>query len=221
MARRLNHEDTKTLSETAGGKTLAQLARGLLDACDPDFIETKAREGKSATYEPSPSELSVLRASVVKNACAPFDKPALRATLETLKQETEQALDIYTPDEVVSQGFDAAAKAKAAGLVQAFCDYLVRFALEKQPVLEPCADSVAERFDSWLEQKATSGISFTADQRAWLELMRDQIATTCSNEPDDFDYAPFSQRGGLGKAHQIFGEQLPKLLEELNTTLAP
>lgn len=30
----------------------------------------------------------------------------------------------------------------------------------------------------------------------------------------------FSQRGGLGKAHQLFGEQLPKLLDELNQVLA-
>lgn len=35
-----------------------------------------------------------------------------------------------------------------------------------------------------------------------------------------FTYSPFAQRGGLGKAHQLFGEQLPTLLEELNRTLA-
>jgi hypothetical protein len=29
-----------------------------------------------------------------------------------------------------------------------------------------------------------------------------------------------NQRGGLGKAHQLFGEQLPKLLDELNEVLA-
>ena len=55
-------------------------------------------------------------------------------------------------------------------------------------------------------------------------------ATSLSNEPDDFDYAPFlvspkpgeggNQRGGLGKANQLFGEQLPKLLDELNEVLA-
>lgn len=59
-------------------------------------------------------------------------------------------------------------------------------------------------------------------------------------EPDDFHglrslgevggYAPFliapkqsdggSQRGGLGRAHQLFGEQLPNLLNELNEVLA-
>jgi hypothetical protein len=45
-----------------------------------------------------------------------------------------------------------------------------------------------------------------------------------------FDSQPFpvapkpgeggNQRGGLGKAHQLFGDELNKLLEELNETLA-
>ena len=51
-------------------------------------------------------------------------------------------------------------------------------------------------------------------------LIRDHIVTSLSIEPEDFHHVPFSQRGGLGKAHQLFGEQLPKLLEELNDTLA-
>lgn len=50
--------------------------------------------------------------------------------------------------------------------------------------------------------------------------LRDHIATSLSLDPDDFGYAPFAQRGGLGKAHQLFGEQLPKLLNELNEVLA-
>ena len=44
--------------------------------------------------------------------------------------------------------------------------------------------------------------------------------TLLSIEPDDFDYAPFSQRGGFGRAHQLFGEQLPNLIKELNQVLA-
>ena len=222
----------------------------------------------------------------------PFDKPALRVTLETLKKETEQTIDVYTPDEVLSQGFDAAAKAKAAGLVQAFRDYLaehqtqidalqilysrsfkqhltesmlkdleqklrdnhaawtedrlwdafavtepakvtgrsqagrfadlvslVRFALEQQPVLAPFADSVSERFNEWLMDKAQGGAVFTPEQLSWLNLIRDHIATSLSIEADDFDSSPFSQEGGLGKAYQLFGEQLPMLLEELNGVL--
>ena len=55
---------------------------------------------------------------------------------------------------------------------------------------------------------------------AWLNLIRDHIATAISIEPEDLDLTPFNQRGGLGKAHQLFGEQLPKLLDELNEALA-
>lgn len=50
--------------------------------------------------------------------------------------------------------------------------------------------------------------------------MRDQIATSITIERDDLDLSPFSQRGGLGKAYELFGEQLPTLLDELNEVLA-
>lgn len=96
---------------------------------------------------------------------------------------------------------------------------IIRFALEQQPVLKPFAESVNERFNEWLMNKAKAGINFTPDQLAWLNLIREHIATSLSIEPDDFEYAPFSQRGGLGRAHQIFGDQLPQLLDELNEVL--
>ena len=79
---------------------------------------------------------------------------------------------------------------------------------------------MAERFDSWLATKTASGTIFTTEQKAWLTLIRDHIATSLSIEADDFEYAPFSQRGGLGKAYQIFGDQLATILEELNQVLA-
>jgi len=36
----------------------------------------------------------------------------------------------------------------------------------------------------------------------------------------DFDYAPFSQQGGLDKMHQLFGDELNVIIEELNEALA-
>jgi type I restriction enzyme R subunit len=97
---------------------------------------------------------------------------------------------------------------------------LVRFALEQEPLLEPFSESVHQRFENWLAKKSAAGLTFDPDQRAWLELIRDHIATSLSMETDDFEYAPFSQRGGLGKAHQLFGAELPKIVEELNEVLA-
>jgi len=189
-----------------------------------------------------------------------YSRPYAQRLTEPLLKELEKKLcaaNATWTEDTLWRAFAATAPDKVKGRSQTgrFADLvaLVRFALEQQPVLEPFADSVRQRFDAWLAQKdATVGAAlrrdsskasrekpapttssdelisteapgskaFTADQRAWLELIRDHIATTCSIEADDFDYAPFSQRGGLGKAHQLFGEQLPNLLEELNATLA-
>ena len=92
-------------------------------------------------------------------------------------------------------------------------------------MLAPFADSVSERFHEWLMDKAKAAMeagrkSVTPEQLAWLGLIRDHIATSLSIETVDLELSPFTHRGGLGKAHQLFGEQLPKLLDELNEVLA-
>ena len=51
-------------------------------------------------------------------------------------------------------------------------------------------------------------------------MIRDHIAANLAIEADDFDLAPFAQEGGLGKVHQVFGDDLNKILEELNGVLA-
>jgi hypothetical protein len=106
--------------------------------------------------------------------------------------------------------------------VRRFADLvsLVRFALEQGPVLEPFPGSVQQRFAGWMAQKAAAGTLFTALQRVWLEMIRDQIATSVTVDVDDFGFTPFAQRGGLGRAHQLFGDQFPALLAELNETPA-
>ena len=82
-----------------------------------------------------------------------------------------------------------------------------------------------ERFDRWLAEQATVGAhgmrprKFTDDQRHWLEMIRDHIATSLAIEMDDFDDVPFGQRGGLGKAYQVFGHDLGQLMNELNEAL--
>jgi len=47
-------------------------------------------------------------------------------------------------------------------------------------------------------------------------MIRDHIAANLSIEANDFDYAPFAQQGGFGKVHQVFGDELNKIIEELN-----
>ncbi len=51
-------------------------------------------------------------------------------------------------------------------------------------------------------------------------MIRDHVAANLVVEPDDFEYAPFAQEGGLGKVHQLFGAQLNEMIDELNVELA-
>jgi type I restriction enzyme R subunit len=97
---------------------------------------------------------------------------------------------------------------------------LVRFAIHQQPELHPFQEDVKARFANWLVQQQSAGKRFTPDQLQWLEAIRDHIATSLALEMDDFDYTPFAQKGGLGKAYQVFGEQLQPLVDELNEVLA-
>jgi type I restriction enzyme R subunit len=51
-------------------------------------------------------------------------------------------------------------------------------------------------------------------------MIRDPIAANFGIAPDDFEYAPFAQEGGLGKGYQLFGDELNTLIEQLNESLA-
>ena len=96
---------------------------------------------------------------------------------------------------------------------------VVRYAIGGADELAPFADGVRERFSGWLAMQETAGRSFTGEQARWLEAICDHIAGSVSMEMGDFQYAPFNQQGGLGKAYELFGDELPGLIEELNLEL--
>lgn len=96
---------------------------------------------------------------------------------------------------------------------------LVRFALEQEDELVPYPELVNERFQAWLLQQENAGRTFTPAQLAWLERIRDHVAASLAISPDDFDYTPFIEQGGIGKAYELFGDGLTPLLDELNEVL--
>jgi type I restriction enzyme R subunit len=97
---------------------------------------------------------------------------------------------------------------------------LVRVALHQENELVPYPDLVRERYHAWLLQQENAGRVFTTEQLAWLDRIRDHIATSVAITADDFSYSPFVQAGGLGRAAQVFGDQLAPLLDEINEVLA-
>ncbi|MFZ3123428.1 MAG: type I restriction-modification enzyme R subunit C-terminal domain-containing protein [Thermodesulfovibrionales bacterium] len=97
---------------------------------------------------------------------------------------------------------------------------LIRFAIHQENQLEPFSEHVHERFNTWINRQEAGGKKFMPEQMRWLEMIRDHIVANLSIEKDDFNYVPFAQEGGIGKVHQLFGEQLWQLLDEMNEALA-
>ena len=270
--------DRAKVVELSGGKTLRDLARGIVEALNID-----------ATQDMPPAEAD----QRLRDATKPFAAPALREQLLRMKQKADLVIDTVTRDELIHAGFSEGSD-RATALVQSFEDFitqhkdeitalqilysrptraplkfedvkaladalhapplnidegalwqayatlrkdkvkgatqrrlltdlvsLVRFAMQQTNELVPYPERVQANFKAWLAQhQQTDNQPFTPEQQHWLEMIRDHIAANLGIEIDDFEYAPFNAQGGLGKVHQLFGAELPKVIEELNRELA-
>ena len=274
----LSEGDKAKVAQASGGATLKALARGIVDAMNPDT---------------SPEAAS----SLVLQAVKPLCDPKLRNLLIELKKQSEQLIDTVTQDQVLEAGFSAAAKERAKGVVESFERFiaehkdeitalqilynrpqrtqgapltfdalktladalqapprlwtesqlwqayaaldkskvkgenrrriltdlvsLVRFAMHQDNELVPFPERVNVNFKAWLVGASSAREKpFTEDQIKWLTMIRDHIAANLGIEADDFELSPFAQEGGIGKVHQLFGAELPVVLEALNKELA-
>ncbi len=160
--------------------------------------------------------------------------PELRQLTLDIKANNELTIDHASQDQAIEAGFIRAARDRRilTDLVS-----LVRFAIHQDNELIPFPERVNANFNAWLAtQRALPPLPqgegwgegetvahptrFTPEQLKWLEMIRDHIAANLGIEPDDFEYAPFAQEGGLGKVYQLFGDELNMLIEQLNESLA-
>ena len=86
--------------------------------------------------------------------------------------------------------------------------------------LTPYDKTVDKNFQAWVFQKQAGPLKFTAEQMAWLRMMKEHIAASIHIEKDDLNFAPFDARGGLGKMWQLFGDKTDKMIDEINEALA-
>ncbi|MGI8857606.1 MAG: DEAD/DEAH box helicase family protein, partial [Thermomicrobiales bacterium] len=142
----------------------------------------------------------------------------VRDLAEQLKQPPRN----WTPD-ALWQAFARVErdKVRGAGAQRVLTDLvsLVRHAAGTEGELVPYPDTVRARYDQWLDRQQVNGARWTPEQRWWLDQIAAYIGVNLSIAPDDFEDSPFFDKGGQIKAVQVFGKELPILLEELNTEL--
>jgi type I restriction enzyme R subunit len=128
----------------------------------------------------------------------------------------------WTP-EVLWRAYEVLDQSKVRGSGQRMLTdivSLVRYTLHQDDELVPFRDQVEERFAAWLSAQGQGGVDFTVEQLQWLTWMKDNVVGELGITPDSFDYTPFAEHGGIGKAAQVFGDRLGPLLEELTEALA-
>ncbi len=63
--------------------------------------------------------------------------------------------------------------------------------------------------------------TFTPEQSQWLDFIAQHLVENLCVDTDDLNTQPvFTKHGGLARARRVFGDQLPRLIERLNYTLA-
>jgi type I restriction enzyme, R subunit len=170
------------------------------------FIEDNKDELEAIQLLYSHPYRAGLRYRHVKELAAALRKPPLATTPATVWS----AFQAVEPQKIKGKG--------GKQLVDLIA--LVRHALDPATPLAPFAMTVEERYGQWLAEKEAQGLKFTPEQRHWLDAIKDHIAGCLRIEMDDFEDAPFNQFGGLGKAHEVFGDRLGDILDDLNVRLA-
>jgi type I restriction enzyme R subunit len=174
-------------------------------------------------------EITALQILYNRPTKAPLKFEDLKALADTL-----QAPPHLWTESQLWQAYAAldASKVKGASRRRILTDLvsLVRYAMHQENELVPYPEKVMTNFRAWMAQqdqlrrpgegRGPSSQPFTDEQRWWLEKMAEHIASNLGFEAEDFGYAPFDQRGGLGRVHQLFGAELTKVVDELNRELA-
>ena len=127
----------------------------------------------------------------------------------------------WTPERLWD-AYETLEKAKVRGSTKTVLTNLVslvRHAIGQEDELVAFPDLVRERYAAWLVQQEQAGRTFTEEQRAWLDWIVEHIATSLRITADDFEYTPFAERGGMGGAYRVFGDELSSILEDLNAEL--
>ncbi|XMO87174.1 DEAD/DEAH box helicase family protein [Algibacter sp. AS12] len=98
---------------------------------------------------------------------------------------------------------------------------LIRRACGIDSELKAYDSTIEANFNKWIFKQHTGQHNrFSQEQLDWLRMIKDHVVSSYHIEIDDLDYTPFDAKGGKGKMHQLFGNQMNEIINELNEVLA-
>jgi len=129
---RLGRDERACVAATIGGRSLRDIAHGIVDALDPDRQRAAARAIAEGTgrvgesdWEPGTVEVARASADLLRSALAPIaGDPQLRQRVLDLKRAKEQTIDTASVDTLIGAGLSPEARERALGLTTRFEAFL-------------------------------------------------------------------------------------------------
>ncbi len=142
----------------------------------------------------------------------------IREVLDTLKQKKPALAParVWQAFEQVEKVSGRSPKNELTALVS-----LIRRITSIDGTLTAFEQTVDRNFQKWVFGKqAGAAAKFTEEQMTWLRMIKEHIISSVHIEKEDLDYAPFDGQGGIGKMHQLFGDEVDAVMDEMNKALA-
>ncbi len=130
---RLSPAERASVAVSTGGSTLRDLARGIVDALDPDRQRSAASDGVGGPgtrmaepgWEPTEADVARARTALIRDALAPIaSDPQLRQRLLDLKRSKDQVIDTVSVDTLLGAELSPEARDRALSTTTSFEAFL-------------------------------------------------------------------------------------------------
>lgn len=127
LERQINEQERAKVVEKSNGKSLAQIAKELLHAYNPDVIEELGEKIKNKMPDESPaaieSAIQKSHSAIIEEAAKVFTGE-LNTYIENVRKTHEQLIDTVNRDTLTNVGWDGQNKAKANELIKEFTAWI-------------------------------------------------------------------------------------------------
>jgi len=124
LEKQITENEKEDLLEYSGGKSIKQISKELINAYDPDVINTLAREAKKKDGLPSYDfAVKQVQEELIRNASSTFNGE-LNTYLENVRKVHEQIIDNRNIDSIIKSEWDKTSTDKAQAVVTDFGEYL-------------------------------------------------------------------------------------------------
>jgi type I restriction enzyme R subunit len=128
LDKQINEKEKANFAEQANGHSISYVVRELLNAYDPDTVNSLAVKLKSENPDVSPAQLTTLisinHSQLIEQAVTVFHNPELRDYIVNIRKKYDQILDTVNLDSITNIGWVKDQEAAATHTIKDFTEWI-------------------------------------------------------------------------------------------------